>query len=79
MCTQTEAGGRYVERGDYSLVLPEGDFIGPKQFIQTLTIGMTLEISIIKHHYGGVGNGCPQCGGIDAGAPHDSFAQWITW
>ncbi|KAF8145263.1 hypothetical protein K438DRAFT_2099735 [Mycena galopus ATCC 62051] len=78
MCTRTEAGGHYVERGDYSLVSPEGDFIGPKQFIQILTIGMSLEISIIKYHYGGVGNGCPQCGGTDAGAPPDPFTQWIT-
>ncbi|KAJ7774167.1 hypothetical protein DFH07DRAFT_937242 [Mycena maculata] len=79
MCTRTEAGGRYVERGDYSIVSPEGDFIGPENFVQTLTIGMSLEISIIKHHFGGVKTGCPQCGGTDAGAPHDSFAQWITW
>ncbi|KAF8175635.1 hypothetical protein K438DRAFT_2044811 [Mycena galopus ATCC 62051] len=79
MCTRTEAGGRYVERRDYSLVSPEGDFIGPKQFIQILTIGMNLEISIIKSHYGGVGNGCPQCGGTDAGAPPDPFTQWIIW
>ncbi|KAJ6536767.1 hypothetical protein DFH09DRAFT_1369322 [Mycena vulgaris] len=35
-----EAGGHYVERGDYSIVSPEGDTILPPTFIRTLTAGL---------------------------------------
>jgi hypothetical protein len=76
MSNRNEAGARYVERGDYSIVSPQGDIIGPKDFVATLRIGMNLEISIIQYHFGAVETGCPQC---DAVSVDDSFAQWSTW
>ncbi|KAJ7893297.1 hypothetical protein B0H14DRAFT_2559714 [Mycena olivaceomarginata] len=45
---QPQAGGRYVERGDYSIVSQDGSFIVPVEFAQTVRAGMLLEMSIIQ-------------------------------
>ncbi|KAJ6561410.1 hypothetical protein DFH09DRAFT_1279210 [Mycena vulgaris] len=54
-----EAGGRYVERGDYRMISPEGDIINPPAFIRTLKAGVRLEMSIVK--WGSTLYKCPQC------------------
>ncbi|KAJ7144152.1 hypothetical protein C8R44DRAFT_846110 [Mycena epipterygia] len=71
------AGGHYVERGDYNVVSPEGEMIRPPQFLDTLRVGIILEISILKRHNTVVAEGCPQCGGATVEAPGDSVGQWI--
>ncbi|KAJ7862149.1 hypothetical protein B0H14DRAFT_3863213 [Mycena olivaceomarginata] len=43
-----QAGGRYVERGDYGIVSEGGSFIVPIKFAQTVKAGIVLEISILQ-------------------------------
>ncbi|KAJ6536786.1 hypothetical protein DFH09DRAFT_1091260 [Mycena vulgaris] len=64
---QKKAGGHYVERGDYSIVSPEGDTIRPSVFIRTLKVGLCLEMSIIwresRWKIQAYHRLCPQCKG----------------
>ncbi|KAJ6561434.1 hypothetical protein DFH09DRAFT_493488 [Mycena vulgaris] len=72
-----EAGGHYVERGDYSIVSPEGDTIYPPAFTRTLKAGLLLEMSIIKR--GGKLYGCPQCKSLSVwDLKYQAAADW-TW
>ncbi|KAJ7711720.1 hypothetical protein DFH07DRAFT_786053, partial [Mycena maculata] len=43
-----DAGARYVEHGDYSIVSQEGSFLVPAKFATTVRAGMQLEISILQ-------------------------------
>ncbi|KAJ7211777.1 hypothetical protein GGX14DRAFT_565005 [Mycena pura] len=69
-----EAGGHYVERGDYKIVSPAGDIIQPPQFDRIIKAGLTLEISIIKRVR--ESRRCPQCGFTKS--PTLDVGQWIT-
>ncbi|KAJ7230101.1 hypothetical protein GGX14DRAFT_409971 [Mycena pura] len=43
-----QAGGRYVERGDYSIVSPEGRNVLPVHFAAELRAGIQFDMSIVK-------------------------------
>ncbi|KAJ6536782.1 hypothetical protein DFH09DRAFT_1091256 [Mycena vulgaris] len=71
-----EAGGRYVERGDYRIISPEGDIINPPAFIRTLKAGVRLEMSIVKWG-GSTLYKCPQCKSPVLASIH-VVAHWTT-
>ncbi|KAJ7687323.1 hypothetical protein B0H14DRAFT_3534071 [Mycena olivaceomarginata] len=60
------AASRYVERGDYSIVLEDGSFIVPARFPETIQAGVRIEMSIlqrqVQNHSDTVQNTtCPHC------------------
>ncbi|KAJ7167569.1 hypothetical protein C8R46DRAFT_1218505 [Mycena filopes] len=79
LCGKREAGSRYVDRGDYSLISANGEVSPPSQVIETIKGSVCFEMSIIK----GVADTsllqkCPQCGHACEGLePND--AGWISW
>ncbi|KAJ7064273.1 hypothetical protein C8F01DRAFT_1250527 [Mycena amicta] len=62
---RTEAGGDYVERGDYNIAWPDGEEIESAQLMDTVKAGIRLEMGIIqRNHEAFLGKvQCPQCGG----------------
>ncbi|KAJ6561414.1 hypothetical protein DFH09DRAFT_493434 [Mycena vulgaris] len=78
---QKKAGGHYVERGDYSIVSPEGDTIRPSVFIRTLKVGLCLEMSIIwresRWKIQAYHRLCPQCKGRRVKTSR--LTGWMTW
>ncbi|KAJ7887421.1 hypothetical protein B0H13DRAFT_1888829 [Mycena leptocephala] len=46
-----EAGGLYVQRGDYNIVSLEGSIIFPMEFAETVNAGIQVEMSIIKRTF----------------------------
>ncbi|KAJ7817012.1 hypothetical protein B0H13DRAFT_2459076 [Mycena leptocephala] len=51
MQNRQEAGGLYVQRGDYNIVSREGSIISPMEFAETVKAGMQVEMSIIKRKF----------------------------
>ncbi|KAJ7888641.1 hypothetical protein B0H14DRAFT_2693269 [Mycena olivaceomarginata] len=51
MENRPEAGGLYVQRGDYNIVSSEGSIISPMEFSETVKAGMQVEMSIIKRTF----------------------------
>ncbi|KAF7344659.1 hypothetical protein MVEN_01626100 [Mycena venus] len=75
LANRPEAGGRYVARGDYSVVSTQGDIITRTNIRAKVRVGVQFDISIIKrprHANSPEGTRqmtCPQCGeaGIEEG------------
>ncbi|KAJ6561431.1 hypothetical protein DFH09DRAFT_1316012 [Mycena vulgaris] len=71
-----EAGGRYVERGEYYIASPEGDIIHPPDFIATLKAGLRLQMSI-RMRVVLLSDRCPQCNGRRVET--SPLAGWTSW
>ncbi|KAJ7817778.1 hypothetical protein B0H14DRAFT_2841747, partial [Mycena olivaceomarginata] len=72
-----EAGARYVERGDYNLVLPEGTIVQRVDFARTVKSGTQLDMSIIKRprfRYSPDLEECPYCNEEN---PKTTGNEWI--
>ncbi|KAJ7642552.1 hypothetical protein B0H17DRAFT_1105000 [Mycena rosella] len=74
MRNRKEAGGDYVERGDYNVV-SQGVVIRPPQFTGTLKAGMRLEMSILQRGHQVPAKNCPQCGSPSTPLPD---IGWFT-
>ncbi|KAJ7044729.1 hypothetical protein C8F04DRAFT_595450 [Mycena alexandri] len=79
LCGKREAGSRYVDRGDYSLISSNGEVSAPSQLIGTIKGSMCLEMSIVKRvSDASLREKCPQCGHTCQNLePTD--AGWIAW
>ncbi|KAF8173258.1 hypothetical protein K438DRAFT_169643 [Mycena galopus ATCC 62051] len=75
---RSEAGGRYVQRGDYNIVSGDGTIILPVEFTRSVQAGMQVEMSIIKRQ---IQNGsvqtqhtrCPHCHRSNANEPENDW------
>ncbi|KAJ7716943.1 hypothetical protein B0H16DRAFT_449936 [Mycena metata] len=57
-----EAGSRYVERGDYSVVTTQGEVISRSNVREKVRAWMQFDISIVKRSLEWTPMACPQCG-----------------
>ncbi|KAJ7127903.1 hypothetical protein C8R44DRAFT_733308 [Mycena epipterygia] len=71
-----DAGSRYVERGDYSIVSTAGIIILRLQLRGELRAGIQFDMSIIKRKYSASPRMCPHCGQINRDAVEGSWANW---
>ncbi|KAJ7741049.1 hypothetical protein B0H16DRAFT_1890609 [Mycena metata] len=63
MCGKRDAGSRYVDRGDYSLISSSGEVSPPSQLISTIKGSVCLEMSIVKRvSDASLLEKCPHCG-----------------
>ncbi|KAJ7927671.1 hypothetical protein B0H13DRAFT_1027828 [Mycena leptocephala] len=72
-----EAGARYVERGDYNIVSPEGVVVRRVQFAGIVKAGMRFDMSIVKRQKHQVRPNleeCPNCHQIN---PKVRCNEWI--
>ncbi|KAJ7226790.1 hypothetical protein GGX14DRAFT_385589 [Mycena pura] len=75
LCNHPEAGSRYVERGDYSIVSSEGVIIPRLKLGEKFRAGIQFEMSIIKRRASRmIIQRCPH-GHINAGAGEGSWAN----
>ncbi|KAJ7934656.1 hypothetical protein B0H13DRAFT_595994 [Mycena leptocephala] len=79
--SQPEAGGRYVQRGDYGIVSAEGKVIVPVDFRRTVRAGMQVEMSIVKRRLQNRSDQtqktqCPHCQRKNTNEPDN---DWFTW
>ncbi|KAJ7478643.1 hypothetical protein B0H11DRAFT_2194236 [Mycena galericulata] len=80
-----QAGGRYVERGDYSIVSEDDSPIVPVKFAQDVKAGMLLEMSIRLHMWllasflNTIQNiTCPGCGCLNAITKENGWLKCAT-
>src|ERR1700761_8764100 len=72
-----EAGGLYVQRGDYNIISSEGSIISPTEFSETVKAGMQVEMSIIKRTFHAWREHRAQS---DASPPESAKArEWFIW
>jgi hypothetical protein len=73
-----EAGGLYVQRGDYNIVSREGSIISPTEFAETVKAGMQVEMSIIKRTLHAWRKRRAQISGTSP-LKTDEAAEWFIW
>lgn len=74
-----QAGSRYVERGDYSVVSTDGIVLRPFELAGRLRAGIQLEISIIKrrrHRLEPTPQKCPHCDHTNENSQENGWIHW---
>ena len=76
LCKDT-VGHQFIERGDFRM-LHGNQLINPLEFPDSVTSGMTIEMSIVVRRNNGRYNAkdCPRCGHINNISIDDGWMEW---
>lgn len=73
-------GSRFIERGDYQMVLSEdGTTMETSVFATTVEPGMVLEMSIVVSLADEIPKQCPKCQCTDPGIADGAWIEWKVY